>query len=264
MPSGVFEIYMALPAFLLVLSRVAGLMLASPLFSGTMLPMPINAILALAISLSVFPLMAGRVAVPVTLASAAGGMAGELAIGLALGLGVTLVFAGVQIGAQLVSQQAGLALGEVFNPMMEASGTEVSQLYFLVAMAVFLAVDGHHALVRALLDSFATIPPLGFRPDSGLVVLMVEVLTLSFVIAVRVAGPVMLALLLAFLALGFISRTVPQLNLLTIGFPLKVSMALFVMALALMSLEPILVDGLMEVMDGVRAALGASAVAAAR
>jgi len=264
MPSGVFEIYMALPAFLLVLSRVAGLMLASPLFSGTMLPTPINAILALAISLSVFPLMAGRVAVPVTLASAAGGMAGELAIGLALGLGVTLVFAGVQIGAQLVSQQAGLAIGEVFNPMMEASGTEVSQLYFLVAMAVFLAVDGHHALVRALLDSFATIPPLGFRPDSGLVVLMVEVLTLSFVIAVRVAGPVMLALLLAFLALGFISRTVPQLNLLTIGFPLKVSMALFVMALTLMSLEPILVDGLMEVMDGVRAALGASAVAAAR
>lgn len=264
MPSGVFEIYMALPAFLLVLSRVAGLMLASPLFSGTMLPMPINAILALVISLSVFPLMAGRVAVPVTLASAAGGMAGELAIGLALGLGVTLVFAGVQIGAQLVSQQAGLAIGEVFNPMMEASGTEVSQLYFLVAMAVFLAVDGHHALVRALLDSFATIPPLGFRPDSGLVVLMVEVLTLSFVIAVRVAGPVMLALLLAFLALGFISRTVPQLNLLTIGFPLKVSMALFVMALTLMSLEPILVDGLMEVMDGVRAALGASAVAAVR
>lgn len=256
MPWRIFEIYTALPAFLLVLSRVAGLMLASPLFSGSILPTPINAILALAVSLSIFPLMAGQLAAPVTLASAAGGMAGELAIGLVLGLGVTLVFTGAQVAAQLISQQAGLALGEVFNPMMESSGTEVSQLYFLVAMAVFLGVDGHHALVRALLDTFAAIPPLDFKPEASLLELIVEVLALSFIIAARVGGPVMLALLLALLTLGFISRTMPQLNLLTVGFPLKLATALFVMAVTLIALEPILVDALVEVMDGVRAGLG--------
>ena len=256
MPWRIFEVYTALPAFLLVLSRVAGLMLASPLFSGTMLPTPINVILALAISLSIFPLMAGGLVVPVTLGSAAAGMAGELAIGLVLGLGVTLVFTGAQVAAQLISQQAGIALGEVFNPMMESSSTEVSQLYFLVAMAVFLAVDGHHALIRALLDSFATIPPLGFKPDASLLELVVELLTLSFIIAVRVGGPVMLALLLALLTLGFISRTMPQLNLLTFGFPLKLALAMFMMAVTLIALESILVDALVEVMDGVRAGLG--------
>src|SRR5512134_739810 len=111
MPWRIFEVYTALPAFLLVLSRVAGLMLASPLFSGTMLPTPLNVVLALAIALSIFPLMATQLFVPVTLASAAGGIAGELAIGLVLGLGVTLVFIGVQVAAQLISQQAGISLG---------------------------------------------------------------------------------------------------------------------------------------------------------
>jgi flagellar biosynthetic protein FliR len=264
MPWSMVEIYLALPAFLLVLSRVAGLMLASPLFSATMLPGPINALLAVAISLAVFPLAAAGPALPVTLGSAVTGMAGELAIGLVLGLGVSLVFAGVEMAAQLMSQQAGIALGEVFNPMMETSGTEVSQLYSLVAIMVFLGVGGHHALVRALLDSFATIPPLGFKPTPGLVELIMDVATLSFTIAIRVGGPVILALILSFLMLGFISRTVPQLNLLSVGFPVKLAMALFIMAVSMISMESILVDGLNEVMEGLRGALGMTGAMASR
>lgn len=257
-----FEVYAALPLFLLVLSRVAGLMLASPLFSGEMLPTPINVLLAVAISLATFPLVAPRAMAPVTLGTAFAGMVGELAIGLILGLGVTLVFAGVQMAAQLMSQQAGIALGEVFNPMTETSATEISQLYFFVAMAVFLAAGGHHALVRAMLDSFTAIPPLTFRPDAGMIDFVVEVLTLSFTLAIRVGGPVILALVLAFLTLGFISRTVPQLNLLTVGFPVKLAMALFIMALSMISLESLLVDSINEVMDGVRNGLRIAVTAA--
>lgn len=250
------NVYVSLPVFLLVLSRVAGLMLAAPLFSGAMIPAQINVLLALAMSLAVFPLMTVQVAGPVTLGSAVGGLAGELAIGLVLGLGVSLIFIGVQVAAQLVSQQAGLALGEIFNPLLETSTTELSQLYFIVSMGVFLAVDGHHALVRALMDSFSAIPLLGFKPDGRLIDLLIGVIGSSFAIALRVGGPVMLALMLGFVTLGFISRTVPQLNLLTVGFPVKLAMALFLAAMTMISLEPVLIDGLNGVMDELREGLG--------
>ncbi|GMU20973.1 MAG: flagellar biosynthetic protein FliR [Phycisphaerae bacterium] len=256
MPLTIANLYAALPAFLLVLFRIGGLMLAAPLFGSPLLPTQLTALLAVAMSLAVFPLMVTHITVPVTVASAVGGLAGELAIGVLIGLGVTLVFTGVQMAAQLVSQQAGIALGEVFNPMLDAPAAEVSQLYTMVVLTVFLAVNGHHALVRAVMDSFATIPPLAFQPDAGLIDLLADMITLSMVIAVRVGGPIMLALLLAFLTLGFISRTVPQLNILTVGFPIKVAMALFLMAMTLMGLESILIDGITGAMDQLREGLG--------
>ncbi|GAF97676.1 unnamed protein product [marine sediment metagenome] len=79
---------------------------------------------------------------------------------------------------------------------------------------------------------------------------------LSFSIAIRVAAPAILALMLALVSLGFISRTVPQLNILTVGFPIKLGIALLVMALTMMSLEPLLLDGLALGLDAIRAGLG--------
>lgn len=250
------SLYVMLPAFLLVLFRVGGMMLAAPIFSSSILPPQFKALLTVAISLAVFPVAAAHVSVPVSLASAVGGLVGELAIGLLIGLGLTVVVSGVQIAGQVVSQQAGLALGDVFNPMLESSVTVVSEIYFVVAMLIFLAAGGDHALIRCVLDSFTSLPPLAWRATEGWASLLVDLMTLSFTIAIRVGGPTMLALLLAFLTLGFISRTLPQLNLLTVGFPVKSALAILVMAMSLIALEPVLLDSLQICMDGVRGALG--------
>ncbi len=255
MPFSIAQLYLMLPAFLLVLFRISGLMLAAPLFSSPVLPMQFKVLLSVGISLAVFPMMLAHVTLPVTLGSAVGGLLGELAIGLLIGLGISLLFVGVQIAGQLISQQAGLALGDIFNPMLESQVTAVSEVYFYVAMMMFLAVGGDHALIRALLDSFATIPPLGLQATSGLANLLIDLLMIAFTIALRVGGPTILALLLAFLTLGFVSRTVPQLNLLSIGFPIKLALALALMAMTMMSLEPVLLDGLNVCMDGIRGAL---------
>ena len=128
MPWLLADIYGVLPAFMLVLARVAGLMISAPFFSGTAIPDRVKALLAGAITLAVFPLLASHVKVPVTLGMAAAGLIGEVAIGLLIGLGVSMLFAGVQMGIQLASQQAGMALGHVFNPMLDASVPIVSQL----------------------------------------------------------------------------------------------------------------------------------------
>jgi flagellar biosynthetic protein FliR len=188
-------------------------------------------------------------------------MIGELAIGVLVGLGASLLLIGVQLAAQLAAQQAGLALGDIFNPLLESEGTAVSQLYFLVATMVFLGVGGDRAVIAALLDSFETVPPLAFRVTPDLIELIVEMLVLSFAIAIRVGAPVVLALMLSFLTLGFIMRTVPQLNILTVGFPIKIAVAMLIMAVTMMTLEPVVLDGLTMFLDGIRAGLSAQASA---
>jgi flagellar biosynthetic protein FliR len=256
MPFEFAQIYIAMPAFLLVTARITGLMLAAPLFSAATVPTTVKALFVAAISLAVFPLLVPAMQGPLTMGATVAGLIGELAIGLMLGLGVSLILAGVQLGVQTVSQQAGLALGEVFDPTMETSTPIAAEIYFYVCMTVFLAVGGHRALVRGLLDSFATIPPMGFRVTEDVVALLIEMLTVSFIIAVRVGGPIILALLLAFVTLGFISRTIPQLHLMTVGFPVKIALALGLMAMTLMSLEPVMVDSVNRTMDDLRMGLG--------
>jgi len=250
------DMYASLPALMLVMARVSGLLLSAPLFSGAAIPTQIKAVLVLAMSMAVFPLLGPQVQVPVTMAGAVTGLAGELAIGLVIGFGVSLILVGVQIAVQTVSQQAGMALGEVFNPMLESTAPVVSELYFYVSMTIFLAVGGHRAMVRAVLDSFATIPPMGFRVSEDTTALMVELLTVSFIVAVRVGGPIILALLLAFMTLGFLSRTIPQLHLLSVGFPIKIALALTIMAMTMISLEPVLVDSLTRTIEDLRTGLG--------
>lgn len=256
MPWGLTEIYVVLPAYVLVLSRVAGLMLAAPFFSGAILPTRLKVLLAASIALAVFPLTISRLTVPVTLMSAAAGLIGELAVGLLLGMGVSLVLMGVQLGIQLTSQQAGMALGEVFNPMLESNLPVVAELYYFVSMVIFLAVGGHRALVRTLLDSFEAVPPLGFVVSEGVVALLTDLMMVSFTLAIRVGGPMIIALLLGLMTLGFLSRTMPQLNILTIGFPIKIALALLVMALTIMWLEPLLLQGLSLAVDAVREGMG--------
>ena len=255
MPWSAAEFHLLLPLFMLVLSRVSGLMIASPMFSSAAMPMQFKVFLAVAMSIAVFPFASQFPAAEVTLASAVIGLVGEFMLGLLIGFGITLLFVGVQLAGQLISQQAGIALGAVFNPELDSSVTPVSQIYFFVSLMIFLALGGEQALVSALLDSFRTIPLLTFRMTEHVFEMVVDLLGLSFVWAIRVGAPTTVALLLSFLTLGFVSRSVPQLNILTIGFPIKAAIGILVMALSIVSLEGVLIDSLTSCMEMIRETL---------
>ncbi len=258
MPWSLAGFYLLLPAFMLVLSRVAGLVLAAPLFASVLIPMRLKILLCCAVSLAVFPMVAAQVRVPLTLATAVVGMVGELMIGLFVGFGVSLVFLGVELALELVGHQSGLGLGASFNPLFEATSTAAGELFQLLLILVFLCVGGHRALVRGLLDSFATLPPLSVRVTEDLAAVLVDLLTLSFQLAIRVGGPTLLALMLALVTLGFVSRTLPQLNLFTVGFPLKLSVALAVLGLTLVSFESVMIEALTDGLEDIAAALAAA------
>lgn len=205
--------------FLLVLTRVSGLVMSAPIFGTGDIPARVRAFLAIALAVLVTPLQTTHVvAMPDTAVDLGILMASELIVGLVLGLGITLLFSGIQIAGQVISQIAGVQLADVINPTFDASVPVFSQLMFYVTLAVFVVTGGHRQVMEALLDTFASMPPGKAIISESIVEAITNLITQSFVLGIRAAAPTMTAVLLATLVLGLLSRTLPQLNLMAVGF----------------------------------------------
>jgi flagellar biosynthetic protein FliR len=244
-----------LPLFALVLMRISGIMLTAPIYGSSAVPARIRAGLAVTIAFVMFPTVAPQLPTEVSLATALPGAFGELLIGLIIGLTLSLVFAGVQLAGMVIGQQAGLALGQVFNPVLNTQTTILGQTFFLTALTVFVIVGGHRELMRALLDTYATIPVLSFRAGEETLTLVTDVLTGTYALGMRMAAPVLIALLIGTLVMGFLSRTMPQLNILSVGFPIRALMALCVAGFVLAASGGLMIDALDDVLVRLRLAL---------
>src|SRR5262245_7515264 len=158
---------MLLPGFALVLVRMAGLMLAAPLFSSSQVPLNVKVWLTVTLALVAYP--AARPALPasMSLGQAAAGFAGELVVGEILGIGIGLVFFSAQMAGSLISHQSGLTLGETFNPVFDSETTVLDQILFFTALMFFFALRGHLAVVQLVLGSFEKVPPMTMFTDDA-------------------------------------------------------------------------------------------------
>jgi flagellar biosynthetic protein FliR len=129
-----------------------------------------------------------------------------------------LLFSGIQIAGQIVSQMGGTQLADVINPSFDESVPVHSQILYYVTLAVFVLIGGHRQVMEALIDTFAWMPPGSAAISESVTATMTELLTQSFVLGIRAAAPSMTALLLATLLLALVSRTLPQLNIMMVGF----------------------------------------------
>ncbi len=220
--------------FWLVLTRLGVWFLLAPGSAPPAVPGQARLFLAVMITLVLLPVL-GRAPIPeaVTLGDLASMLIHEAAIGGLLGLAVALFVSALHLAGQLIAHVAGVQIAEVADPQFEGSLPVHGKLYELVALAVFFAMGAHRRFLAALLDSFIVFPPAS--PFSALpAVESLEKLALaSLVLALRVAAPVVLALLLATIVLGLVSRTVPQLNILAVGLSLN---SLVLLAVLLVSL----------------------------
>ncbi len=154
-------------------------------------------------------------------------LAGELILGLMLGMTVHFLFAGIQTGGQMLATQMGFTMITLADPLTGANVSITSHFLYMVAMLTFLALDGHLYMLRAFVRTFELVPPGGLLLGPSLVK---EILALSgsmFVLAVKIAAPVLVSLFLVELALALMARAAPQMNLLMIGFPLKIAVGFF-------------------------------------
>jgi len=231
-----------LPGFALVLARVAGLMLSVPMLASSQIPRMAKAWLVVVLSLMAYPAVAPHLPESLTLGEALAGMLGEFVIGEVLGLGVGMVFFAAQIAGQVVGHQSGLSLGQVFNPLYDEESTVLDQVWFFAALMVFLALRGHLAVVEALLRSFNQLPPMSLIVDLAWGDFLVALVQSVFETALRLSGPAVLALLLTSLIMGFLTKTMPQLNVLSVGFSLKIGVAFLMVAVTLSSSGGIIGD----------------------
>jgi flagellar biosynthetic protein FliR len=220
--------------FSLVFARVAGLVMTAPVFGTRDVPKRVRTLLALALAALVTPLQTLDVAhAPQTAVDYFLLAAGETLVGVTIGVGITLLFSGLQVAGQIVNQMSGMQLAEVFNPALQDNVPIFSQLLYYVAMAVFVTIGGHRRVMTALLDSFATLPPGGGSMPTEIGEMLTTLAAQSFRLGVQAATPIMVAMLLATLVLGLISRTLPQLNVMNLGFGINSMITLAGLALSL-------------------------------
>ncbi len=210
--------------------RVAGVMWFSPGLGSERIPPQVRVLAGLALAVVVVPVAVTRPLVPagaeefITLCLA------ELAFGAALGMTLSLLLEAFRFGGEVLDLQAGLRAGQLFDPGSgEASGL-LSTGYSLLALFLFLQLNGHHLLLRAMAASFQMTPVGALSAQPGLPEVICDVGRSMLTIGLTVAAPVMGALLLADLALGLVARAVPQVNVFLVGLPAKIALGLAIAA----------------------------------
>lgn len=206
----------------LLLARVSGLLLAMPIYGRNDVPWQVRGLLAFALAVVLWPTQLNRAADVVTTPfDLALHVALEMLLGIALGLGAAVVLAGLQLAGQIVAQMAGLALAEVYNPSLDVNTPVLGSFIHWAGLAVFLSIGGHRLLVGALLHTLEAFPPGAAVYDLAVGDAVVRLVTESLSLGIRAAAPATVALLLGTLVVGLLGRTLPQLNVMALGFGLN-------------------------------------------
>ena len=144
----------------------------------------------------------------------------------------------------------GTALARVINPLFNSQIPIIGQFFYTFTLVVFVILNGHHRVILGLMSTFDRIPIMGasYRNVGGMIELMAGLMGDMFIMMVRIAAPAFLALFIVTVVLGVIARTVPQINVLIIGFPVKIAVGLAVMVMSLKALTMILAEGFDDVL----------------
>lgn len=220
--------------FIFVAARLSAAITVVPVLGARGVPPQAKLGIALLLSFIVLPLQREPATeAPTNLLVFAAILGSEVLVGLALGVAAMLAVQAMEMGASLVGVQLGFGLGEVFDPLTGAQSNVIEQFYRLLVTLVFFAVNGHHLVIAGLVRSFEVVPP--GTADLTLIAgeRAVPFFAALFALAVRVALPVTVALLLTDLVLGIVGRAVPQMNVLVAGLGVKAGVGLFVMFISM-------------------------------
>lgn len=219
--------------FLLVLVRVHSMFMSAPFFSSDLAPFRMKTLLAFFVALVVFPIYLQQPAtIPQSMGLYGFMVLSEVVIGLFIGFLASVIFSAFQLAGQYFAIQIGFGFSEVVDPLAQVSVPIVGQLKNLVGVLVFLYINGHHFLIRAIVRSFALAPAFNMTESSLLGHLKYVNHTFSgmFVIALKIAMPIVATVFLMSVAMGILAKAAPQMNIMMLGFPIKIVVAFVLIA----------------------------------
>lgn len=240
---------------LLVICRIGGLMIFAPVLASIAIPAQIRVAFTFIVGLAAYPLLARETLPPVPLELDLWALAPlvllEVLVGMVIGWLALLPLMGVQTGSKVMGQQLGLAFSQIYNPASDSTSDVLGQFLFWAAMAGFLLIGGLEHLMISVMHSFEYIPLGGMRIDQHLLDVIVGMLMAAFELGLRVAVPVLALVFLESVAMGFMAKTTPQINILSLGFPIRILSGITMVMLGLYIIDDVMIeaidDGLVEI-----------------
>jgi len=222
--------------------RIGGFVLAAPVLGTRALPVRARVILVLAITSVLAPVVTPAIAIDPMSATGLLTVVQQVIIGATIGMVLRLIFMVFEFAGQFVAQQTGLGFAAMVDPTSGSQVPVLAHLYVILASLIFFVSDAHLVLIKLLGDSFTLLPigPLGLTSAGADII--VEWSATLFVSALLLSLPVVIALLAINLAFGVMSRSAPQLNIITIGFPVTILAGIVVVSLTLDDLRSASMD----------------------
>ena len=224
--------------FLWPFVRVLALIATSPLFGESTIPRQAKIGLAFALTAAVAPTLPAPPVIPLSSFTGLLVLVQQLLVGVAMGFTMRLAFAAAQTAGEFVGLQMGLSFATFFDPGMGANTAVISRLFNILAVLVFLAVDGHLLVLGGLVMSFDTLPVAPLSLDRNGWGVIVEGGAHVFASGLLLALPMIAALLTINLALGILNRAAPQLSVFSVGFPISLTVGVVLLAVVLPNTLP--------------------------
>lgn len=225
--------------FFLALTRILAIFMTAPILSNRLIPTQVKVGLGVLLTLILMPLQTDMgPAQP--LGAFLVDIGRELIVGLLVGFAGQLVFAAFQVMGDMMGIGAGLQAAQLLNPTLGTTGTALEGFYALLAVLLFLTIDGHHQVILALQRTFEVIPLRTFDLSTLGPERFIALSAQMLAAALQMALPVIGAVLVADVALALIARVVPQMNVFFVGAPLKLGLALAALALGLPLILPLM------------------------
>jgi flagellar biosynthetic protein FliR len=224
------------PAFLLVLCRITSFFVVAPVFSSRNIPVTFKIGFAFFISIIVFLTVGFDTKVTMDAAYLLAVLR-EVLAGLIIGYVSYLFFAAVQTSGALMDMQIGFGIANIVDPLTGVSAPLIGNLKYMLMTLVFLSLNGHHYLLAGIMDSYKWIPL-----DNGLfhaiyggsiTEFIVRTFADTFLLALQISAPIVVAMFLTDVGLALLARTAPQFNVFVIGVPIKILVGIALLILLL-------------------------------
>lgn len=238
-----------LQAFLLIFSRVASVLWLLPVFSSRVVSVPFKAGVSLLIAYLLFDSMGVDRSFSSDPYFLFLFVMKEVFIGLSIGFFVRVLFTAVNVAGEIISIQSGFSFARFMDPLSMTQVTVIEQLKNLLAMMLFLAMDAHHILVRAIVASFREVPIGSVTIHQSFFQYLITVSGRIFVTGFKIGAPIIVTLMFVEIALGMLSRMIPQINIFIEGVPLKILVTVIMFSFSLSVIVPVIVN-MFRGMDG--------------
>ena len=221
--------------FLLILVRTTGLFVASPIFGRKNMPAIMKVGLSLTTALILLPLKINTYSLKIdNLRTLIFFVITEFLIGIIIGFIGFIYFTVIYLAGTIIDIELGFGMVNIMDPQTNAQMPIMGGFYNILFTLIFLTINGHHQLIKSLINSYEILPiGLQISINDNVISYLSGILTETFILAFKLSAPILISIFLVNVVLGILARTMPQMNIFMVGMPLKIVIGIIIILLSL-------------------------------